>query len=753
LEQPSAEPQTLPHPIVLLVALAIASLLTVISLKPPVPLPADAPEGSFSATRAVRELARVLTPQVPHPLSSPAHDVVRDHIVGRFRELGYDTAVENTFACSANKVCAPLENIIASRPGDPAGPAVALTAHYDSVPAGPGASDDGTGVATLLEIARAVRHDAPRHPIRFVVTDGEEAGLLGAEGFAADAPASSSVAAVINVDNRGTAGASFLFETSRNNRRLIPLMARSLPRPTASSLFFDIYEMLPNDTDMSVFKRAGKIGLNFGNIDGASHYHTPSDDLERVTAATVQHHGANALAAARALANSDLALSQGGNDVYFDVFQRHLFWWPHGLTPWLEAAIGLMILVSCVFLVRAGRASPGGIALSIVWMLVALFVAAASAAAISALLRTHHDRAVWVAYPFGLLSAAWACGLMVALLGAIMARRWASFDSGLLGTAIGWLAAAVAATIFLPGASYLLVIPGAGLSIGAILRSKTRLRADVATLLGAVPAVVLLLPFGIFFYVAIGDPIVPGVAATMALVATSFMFFLAPAPPRSWSWLAAGVVVIVSSIAVDLARPPYSAESPRRLNLSYVVDADARKAVWATPLLSPAIRKAASFGEKGEVLSPWFRRPVPSFVAPAPMTSVPAPELSSTDELRGNQRHVTVRLHSVRRASRLLMMMHSGSPITGIRVNGVAPPTAARFSSAQVGPGWYRVVVAASEATVDFTGPRTPIDVVLIDISFAFPSQGDALVAARNSYPGTTSDDGDVTQVRRRLKI
>src|SRR5207253_446279 len=79
-----------------------------------------------------------------------------------------------------------IENILATQAHDAAASHVILAAHYDSVPAGPGVSDDGTGVATLLEIARAVRQEHFAHPVTFLVDDGEESGLLGAEAFAAD---------------------------------------------------------------------------------------------------------------------------------------------------------------------------------------------------------------------------------------------------------------------------------------------------------------------------------------------------------------------------------------------------------------------------------------------------------------------------------------------------------------------------------------------------------------------------------------
>ena len=127
--------------------------------------------------------------------------------------------------------------------------------------AGPGASDDGTGVASLLEIARIIRTEKYRNPVTFLIDDGEEAGLLGAEAFVTDRAYVESIGAVINLEARGTSGPSVLFETSTNNRWFVPIIARALPHPVTTSLFYSIYELLPNDTDLTVFKRVGLTGV------------------------------------------------------------------------------------------------------------------------------------------------------------------------------------------------------------------------------------------------------------------------------------------------------------------------------------------------------------------------------------------------------------------------------------------------------------------------------------------------------------
>ncbi|HBB30898.1 MAG TPA: peptidase M28 [Cyanobacteria bacterium UBA8803] len=65
-------------------------------------------------------------------------------------------------------------------------PPILIGAHYDAVPGSPGADDNATGVAVLLELARAFATQALKYPVRLVAFDMEEYGLLGSQQYAAD---------------------------------------------------------------------------------------------------------------------------------------------------------------------------------------------------------------------------------------------------------------------------------------------------------------------------------------------------------------------------------------------------------------------------------------------------------------------------------------------------------------------------------------------------------------------------------------
>src|SRR5262249_30660153 len=150
----------------------------------------------------------------------------REKIVQQLRSLGYQPEVQDGFACSAVHTCAHVRNVWALRPGRQGtdGPLVMMSAHYDSVAAGPGASDDGVGVAAELEIARALSAEPPaRNPVLLLINEGEEPGLIGAEAFVADHPLARRVGAVVNVEARGTTGPSVMSETHDGNGPLVSL--------------------------------------------------------------------------------------------------------------------------------------------------------------------------------------------------------------------------------------------------------------------------------------------------------------------------------------------------------------------------------------------------------------------------------------------------------------------------------------------------------------------------------------------------
>jgi Zn-dependent M28 family amino/carboxypeptidase len=101
----------------------------------------------------------------------PALLAAADYIQGTLTELGY-APTDEPFESQGK----PVHNIVAERRGDTApGEIVVVGAHYDSVLGSPGANDNGSGVAALLELARLLADQPLPLTVRFVAFVNEEA--------------------------------------------------------------------------------------------------------------------------------------------------------------------------------------------------------------------------------------------------------------------------------------------------------------------------------------------------------------------------------------------------------------------------------------------------------------------------------------------------------------------------------------------------------------------------------------------------
>ncbi|HEX4178478.1 MAG TPA: M28 family peptidase, partial [Rhizomicrobium sp.] len=329
-------------------------LLSVYGQSMPSPLPADAPVTVFSQGRANAVLGRVLGPERPHPVGSAEAAAVRGRILKELAAMGVAAHQESEMSCVSEARwhqvnCATVTNIIADIwPGS--GKAVLLMAHSDSVAAGPGGGDDGSGVAALLETIRALKaRGAAGRPVVALLSDGEEPGLIGASAYIRKAR--DDIAAVVNADVRGDSGASFLFQTSPGDAGLIDLYARGVSHYATSSISGEIYKYLPNDTDLTPALAAGLPGMNFAFIGNVAAYHTPLDRRENVDPQSLQEQGDNVLAAANGLRRAAPAQLKSGALVYLDILGR---WLPRLPAPW---ALPLSVLAFAVIAV-AGLLTP-----------------------------------------------------------------------------------------------------------------------------------------------------------------------------------------------------------------------------------------------------------------------------------------------------------------------------------------------------------------------------------------------------------
>src|SRR4030095_1639670 len=332
---------------------------------PPEARPADAPADEFASGRAMGHLKVIA--RKPHPIGSEDHATVREYILRQLTSLGLNPEVQRSLVLNRQRggpyVSASVQNIIGKLAGANSRQAIMLTCHYDSTPTSPGASDDGASVAALLEVIRALKVEAPlKNDVLFLFTDGEEMGMLGAKAFMNEHPYAKDVALALNFEARGVGGPSIMFETSEGNEWLIREFADAVQRPVANSLTFDLYKLLPNSTDLSIFKNGGLRGLNFAYIDGLSFYHTARDSYENIDERSLQHQGSLALALVRRFGKVGDWPARTGNAVYFDLFSSTLVSYSGKLVRPLMA-LGLFLFVGLVTLgLRMRRLTVRGLA-------------------------------------------------------------------------------------------------------------------------------------------------------------------------------------------------------------------------------------------------------------------------------------------------------------------------------------------------------------------------------------------------------
>ncbi len=323
---------------VLLTSLVLALLLAVWTTQSPKPRSAEAPDHLFSATRAMVDVRQIAS--APHPLGSEEHTKVRAYLAERLAQLGFETseqrgsltirAVQRLQRSGGTPENANFEavNLIGVRKGtDPSAPPLMLMAHYDTVVGSPGAADATSGVAAILETARALQaRDSNRRDLVIVFTDAEEIGLEGARIFFEEHPLAANIGFILNLEARGGGGRASMFETGRGDgqtiRAFAPVALKADGGVTATSLAVFMYENMPYGTDFTHAKERGKSGLNFAFIGRPAQYHSPESTPDNLDQGALQHIGSQTLEAADRLMRSDSLPASSPNLVYSDIFGR-----------------------------------------------------------------------------------------------------------------------------------------------------------------------------------------------------------------------------------------------------------------------------------------------------------------------------------------------------------------------------------------------------------------------------------------------
>lgn len=441
-----------------LVAITLIVLLAVFVIArqaPPAKDPANRQANEFSAERAMRHLEVIA--REPRPMRSSKLADVRQYLLGELNRMELVPEVQVSDVGT--------HNIVARLKGAASGKAVLLVGHYDSAPLSPGASDDGAAVVVILETLRALQADPKlRNDVIALFTDGEEAGLIGANSFVRSHPAVKEIGVVVNFEARGTRGPVLMFETSHNNAWLIKEYARSSQSPFANSFMNVIYKSLPHDTDFTMFKEAGFAGLNFAFIDGYANYHTEFDNVQNLDLMTLQHEGDTALSLTRQLGNHDIetaltAAASEGDRVYFDVVGWFLLHYPASWAALLAVIAALIFIAVTAVGIKKKRVTFPGIVTGSLGVLVcmassALIVALAWTLASSLLGASAINAAPGLFYiGFTTLALFTSLGLFLWI------SKNTSAESATAGALLWWLLLTVITTLIQPQGSYVFMWP------------------------------------------------------------------------------------------------------------------------------------------------------------------------------------------------------------------------------------------------------------------------------------------------------
>ena len=739
-------------------------LLTAIRSNPPSPKDPNS-RGNFSAVSAMQVLENLYADGVAHPIGTVNNQRYKERILASLRGLGYDPEVQRTFVCRSSRSCGHVENILARLEGTGSGPAALLAVHYDSVGAGPSVSDDGVAVAAALEIARILKAGPPlTNDVIFLIDDGEEAALLGAIGFAAEHSWAKDVGAVVNLEARGTAGRSYMFETGTDNAWLIDLMKRHVPRPASSSLFDSIYQRLPNDTDFTIFKEHGMNGVNFAFIERVVHYHTPLDNLHHVTPATMQHQGENALEMTRALANADLDSPLTGTASWFDMWGFGILWWPQDWN--LPLSILALTLAAVGFGIRRSRRQLElrKLAWGVSLYFLAVLGATGLAVATSWFLSGPGNLPVWPAAAWAPQAAFLLIGVSVpALVIAFLGCR-AGAASIEIGACLGLGLLSVMASTQLSGAAYLFLVPAMVGGALALLTSIWRANwlTPLAYALPIAAACVTQLVIAWILWEAMGITIMPVVVFFVASITTLILAPSAETPKTSHRRVPQlGLALAIVMAAISPLLPAYSEESPRPLNFYFVQDADTGSAMLATHSgqrdLPESLVEAVDWNKGLANLYPWHPQP-PNFRTAAVDTlsvSPPVIEILEREPMTAGHR-VRAVLHSPRQADQGALVFYDSERIGSLYLDGWELDLRDKALS-KIFHGDLRVVRLTTfptegiEMRLEVRGLE-PLELTIVDSSFGLPPAGDALVRAR---PATVVpiDRGDRTIVFTKAQL
>lgn len=645
------------------------------------------PLAEFSTKRALVHIKTIS--QKPHYVGSENHNQVANYLRYELTKLGLETSFQDGYTLTDWGNLVKSKNILARIKGSQNGKALLLLSHYDSAPhsASPGASDDGAGIATILEGVRAFLHNKTPHKNDIIIlfTDAEELGLNGAALFVTQHQWAKDIGLALNFEARGTSGPSYmLMETNNGNAGMVKNFATANPTfPVSNSLMYSIYKMLPNDTDLTVFREQGSIqGFNFAFIDGHYNYHTAQDDIHHLDINSVAHQGSYLMPLLNHFSNADLnSTAAMEDDVYFSIpfsFISYPFSW---VVPMLIVAFVLMFFF--VFLGIAKRI------LTVPKMLQG-FIPFLGSLFSAGLITFLGWKILLVIYPqyndllngFTYNGHAYIAAFVLLSLAICFAfYRFFTPDkitaNHFVAPLFIWLLLNVGIAFGLQGAGFLIIPVYFGIfAFGFYI--LTQKYSPVLNLIFSIPALLIIAPFIQMFPIGLGLKILFGSAILTALCFGLLLPTLGNFIQKgSWS-----VLFLLASIGFFTKAhldSDYEKGKAKSNSLVYLLDADTKSAQWLTYDKNLDSWTKSYLGEnpnapKGLEQVPLFSKYDSefTFAAKAPIKNIPQPTIDFlTDSVSDNQRYLKIRISPNRKVNRYDIFANEKMQLYNIKTNGV----------------------------------------------------------------------------------
>ena len=558
------------------------------STQPHETTPTTAPKTAFSTARAFEHVKAIA--QQPHYVGSAAHSRVRNYIVDQLQQMGLTVQTQENFVLNNEGILVRPQNILSRIKGTGNGDALVIMTHYDSHPHSSfGASDAGSGVATILEGIRAflARDEKPKNDIILLFTDAEELGLNGAQLFIKDHPWAKDAKLAINFEARGSGGNSFmLLETNAGNAGLIKAFKKANPRyPVTNSLAYSVYKMLPNDTDLTVLREQGDVnGFNFAFIGDHFDYHTANDIPKNLDKESLAQQGSYLMPLLEYFKDADLNKLTSNQDLlYFTLPFGTIVSYPFSWIFPMLAVAALLFFVLLGYGLSRKRLSIKEIFRGFLPFLISLILSGLLVYLLwkfALYIYPQYDE-ILQGFPYNgyyYIAAALFLSLSISFFTYHKFYKPENTASLFVAPLFFWLLLCTLLSFYLKGAAYFIIPVGFGLlQLFVMIRQKKPNIILMALL--SLPAIFILMPFVASFPVALGLKILFAAAILcvllFSLLLPVFGYFKRKNGLAVLSFLIFNILFFTAHFQSD-----FNEDRPKPNSLVYFYNADEQQAKW-----------------------------------------------------------------------------------------------------------------------------------------------------------------------------